>query len=78
MFGHTEDDLSDGSIRWDRMTAPGYEYVNQSFQQQLLTTGSAEPAEIKYIRKDGSHFPALVGLASMGPGREDSIGFYSI
>jgi len=75
MFRYTREDLNEGSIRWDRMTAPGYERVNQRFHQQLVTTGSAAPAETEYIRKDGSHFPALVGLASLDHGAEDAIGF---
>ena len=75
MFGQTRDDLNAGSIRWDRMTAPGYEHVNQRFHQQLVTTGSTDPAEIKYIRKDGSVFPALVGLASLSTGGEEAVGF---
>jgi len=75
MFGQTRDDLNAGSIRWDRMTAPGYEHVNQRFHQQLVATGSTEPAEIKYIRKDGSLFPALVGLSSLSTGGEEAVGF---
>jgi len=75
MFGRTREDLDTRSIRWDRMTAPGFEHVSQSFRRQLEATGSADPAEIEYIREDGSHLPALVGLASLGTAAEEAIGF---
>lgn len=75
MFGQTRDDLNAGEIRLDRITASGYEHVNQRFRQQLMTTGSAAPAETEYIRKDGTHFPALVGLASLNAAGEEAIGF---
>ncbi len=75
MFGQTRDDLNAGSIRWDRMTAPGYEHVYERFHQQLTASGSTVPAETEYVRKDGSHFPALVGLASVGTAGGEAIGF---
>jgi diguanylate cyclase (GGDEF)-like protein/PAS domain S-box-containing protein len=75
MLGQTREDLDGGRIRWDRITVPGYEHVNQSFYQQLMATGRAVPAEIRYVRKDGSHFPALVGIAALQKTAEEAIGF---
>ena len=75
MFGHTREDLSAQSIHWDRKTAPGYEHVTRSIHEQLAGTGRAVPAETRYVRKDGSQFPALVGLASLETGADEAIGF---
>lgn len=64
MFGYTRADLDSGLIRWDRMTAPGYDGVIRRFREELATFGIASPAELEYFRKDGSRVPVLVGLAS--------------
>ena len=65
MLGYTRGDLNSGLIRWDRMSAPGYEHVNRHFGAQLVACGTAAPAKLEYLRKDGSRLPALVGLASL-------------
>jgi diguanylate cyclase (GGDEF)-like protein/PAS domain S-box-containing protein len=76
MLGYTQEDLDAKMIRWDRMAAPGYKSVQQSLAAQLATSGAAAPAELEYIRSDGSRLPVLVGLASLGAGPEcGAIGF---
>jgi diguanylate cyclase (GGDEF)-like protein/PAS domain S-box-containing protein len=76
MLGYSRDDLESGLIRWDRMTVPGYEQVNQLFSEQLAAAGAAAPAEMEYFRKDGSRLPVLVGLASLrGASEGQAIGF---
>jgi diguanylate cyclase (GGDEF)-like protein/PAS domain S-box-containing protein len=77
MLGYTPEDLRSGLIRWDRMTAPGYEQISRRFGEQLNANGSAAPAEVEYLRKDGSRVPVLVGLASLKEefGEDRAIGF---
>ncbi|HTA41824.1 MAG TPA: EAL domain-containing protein [Bryobacteraceae bacterium] len=77
MLGYSSDDLECGRIDWKQMTAPGHEEVSRNFLQQLLASGTTMPAEVEYLRKDGSRLSALVGLASIG-GPDDvseAIGF---
>ena len=77
MLGYTKEDLDAGSIRWDQMTAPGYEDINCQFREQLRSCGTTVPAEVEYFRKDGSRVGALVGLAALqaAPGEDRAIGF---
>jgi diguanylate cyclase (GGDEF)-like protein/PAS domain S-box-containing protein len=77
LLGYTKEDLEAGSIRWDRMTVPGYEEINYRFREQLLSSGTTAPAEVEYFRKDRSRVAVLVGLAALqaGPDEDRAIGF---
>ena len=75
MFGYSAEDLQMGRVRWDRMTPSEYEHFNARVYQQLSTSGASAPEEVEYIRKDGSRFPALVGLASLDESAGRAIGF---
>ena len=63
MLGYSRGELELGLVRWDRLTVPSYEHVNQVFHEELQALGRAAPAELEYVRKDGSRIPILVGLA---------------
>jgi diguanylate cyclase (GGDEF)-like protein/PAS domain S-box-containing protein len=75
MLGYTREELEAGAIRWDRITAPGYEHVNRRFHEQLVASGAAAPAELQYFCRDGSRLPALVGLAALPSSGVSAIGF---
>ena len=74
MHGYTRDDLASGLVRWDKLTAPGFETVNREVARQLRETGRATPVENEFLRKDGTRLPVLMGLASLERG-QTAIGF---
>ncbi len=74
-LGYSKDDLLRQKVRWDRMTAQEYQHVNREIGEQLTESGVSAPAEIEYIRKDGSRLPVLVGLASLDRAPGQAIGF---
>jgi len=75
MFGYSREDLKAGTIRWDRMAAPGYEAANQSLAGHLMRGGTTPPTELEYIRKDGTRVPIVTGLASIDKRSRQAVGF---
>src|SRR4028119_2134344 len=66
MVGYTRSELLRGELRWDKMTSPEYQRLDQEAIAQLISAGVCHPFEKAYICKDGSRLPALVGGALVG------------
>ncbi|HYR50903.1 MAG TPA: AAA family ATPase, partial [Candidatus Eisenbacteria bacterium] len=64
MVGYDREDLASGRMRWTEMTPAEWLGVSQRGVAQLRATGSCEPFEKEYFRKDGSRVPVLVGAAA--------------
>lgn len=75
MVGYTKEDLQQEKVRWDTMTPPGYELVEQQSQQELLTTGIAAPFEKEYIRKDRTQVPILLASALLEDSKQHAVTF---
>jgi len=74
MVGYDREDLASGRIRWTEMTPGEWLGVSQRAVAQLRATGSCEPFEREYFRKDGSRVPVLVGAAAF-EGRDEGVSF---
>jgi PAS domain S-box-containing protein len=70
MFGYTRAELEAGNLRWDRMSPPEYQDLDQKKIQELQIGGACTPFEKEYFHKDGSRVPVLVGIAEI-EGREE-------
>ncbi|PHM09096.1 DUF4118 domain-containing protein [Nostoc sp. 'Peltigera malacea cyanobiont' DB3992] len=66
MLNYTREDLRSGRIRWGEIVPLEYIEVSERGIQELTITGSCKPFEQKYIRKDGSLVPVLIGFAKQG------------
>jgi PAS domain S-box-containing protein len=69
MVGYSREDLVSQRIRWTDLTPP--EWVERDQQQlvpELKMTGSLQPFEKEFFRKDGSRVPVLVGVANFEDG----------
>lgn len=75
MVGYTREDLEQGKVRWDTMTPPGYEVLDQRSQIELQTTGVAAPFEKEYIRKDGTRVPILLVSAMLDGSEQNAVTF---
>jgi PAS domain S-box-containing protein len=75
MVGYTREDLEQGKVRWDTMTPPEYEVVDQRSQIELQTTGVAAPFEKEYIRKDGTRVPILLVSAMLDGSEQNAVTF---
>jgi PAS domain S-box-containing protein len=75
MVGYSRDDLVSGRMRWTELTPAEWRAVSQREVAQLRATGSIQPFEKEYFRKNGSRVPVLVGAAAFEGGRSQSVAF---
>jgi two-component system cell cycle sensor histidine kinase/response regulator CckA len=73
MVGYSRDDLTRGLVSWAKMTPPEWTSASVAAVEQLRTHGVAGPWEKEYLRKDGSRVPVLVGVATLGGGKNISL-----
>jgi len=74
MVGYQQDDLKAG-LRWDDLTPPEYQHLDQAASQELRTFGACRLFEKEYIRKDGQRIPVLLGGAIIEGSQDTCIAF---
>ena len=75
LVGYSRDDFHAGLLRWDKLTAPEYAWLDRQGIEQLITTGASPPWEKELIRKDGSRIHVLNGLAVLKGSRDRCLCF---
>ncbi len=76
MLGYDRNDLATGPLVWAELTPPDWREVHdQVWTPELRTTGSVQPYEKEYFRKDGSRVPVLVGQAGLDEMSEQGVAF---
>jgi PAS domain S-box-containing protein len=76
MVGHDREDLVAGRLRWTGMTPPEWRMRHERFwTPELKVTGTVQPYEKEYFRKDGSRVPVLVGAASFDASGNQGVSF---
>jgi PAS domain S-box-containing protein len=76
MVGYDHEDLVSGRIRWTDLTPS--EWLDRDERQwlpELKVTGSLQPFEKEYFRKDGSRVPVLMGAATFEEGGNQGVAF---
>lgn len=63
MVGYERQDVDTGRMRWVDLTPPEWYGPDAQRVEQVKATGSLQPFEKEYFRKDGSRVPVLVGVA---------------
>ena len=64
MVGYDREDVVSGRVRWTELTPPEWRDRDARAVAELKMTGTVQPYEKEYLRKDGSRVPVLVGAAS--------------
>ena len=64
IVGYGRDDLSSGRLRWRELTPAEWRTADDRGVAELEASGTAQPHEKEYFRKDGSRVPVLVGAAT--------------
>jgi PAS domain S-box-containing protein len=73
---YDREDLVSGRIRWTELTPPEWlDRDERRWLPELKTTGSLQPFEKEYFRKDGSRVPVLIGAATFEEAGNQGVGF---
>src|SRR6516162_805825 len=71
IVNYSREDLVSGRLRWTDLTPAEWRDRDERAVAQLKATGTAQPFQKEYFRKDGSRVPVLVGRAMFeGSGNE--------
>ena len=76
MVGYDREDLVSGRIRWTELTPPEWlDRDERGWLPELKVTGSLQPFEKEYFRKDGRRVPVLIGVATFEGGGNQGVAF---
>jgi PAS domain S-box-containing protein len=75
IVGYEREDLMAGRLSWTELTPAEWRPVTEQSTTELEATGTAQPFEKEYIRKDGSRVPVLVGRALFEGKTDEGVGF---
>jgi PAS domain S-box-containing protein len=75
MLRYDREDLSPGRVRWTDLTPAEWRGHAERAVAELKATGSFQPFEKEYFRKDGSRVPVLLGGALLDGSGKEGIAF---
>src|SRR6266702_7597730 len=76
MVGYDHEDIVSGRMRWTELTPPEWlDRDERGWLPELKVTGSLQPFEKEYFRKDGSRVPVLIGVATFEEGGNQGVAF---
>ena len=75
IIGYDRGDLIAGRLNWRALTPPEWREADDRRAAQLEASGTAQPYEKEYFRKDGTRVPVLVGAAVFEERSGEGVGF---
>jgi PAS domain S-box-containing protein len=75
IIGYDRGDLIAGRLNWRELTPPEWHEADDNRGAQLEATGTAQPYEKEYFRKDGRRAPVLIGAAVFEGSSAEGVGF---
>jgi PAS domain S-box-containing protein len=75
MLQYGRDDLVSGGVRWTDLTPTEWREGDERAMADLRSTGTVQPYEKEFFRKDGSRVPVLIGGALFDPRENDGVAF---
>jgi PAS domain S-box-containing protein len=75
MVQYSHEDLLSGRVRWTDLTPAEWRERDERAVTELKGTGTVQPYEKEYFRKDGSRVPVLVGGALFEEGGNEGVAF---
>jgi PAS domain S-box-containing protein len=75
IIGYDRGDLIAGRLNWRELTPPEWREAADRRAAQLEASGTTQPFEKEYFRKDGTRVPVLVGAAAFEGSSGEGVGF---
>src|SRR6202007_2360096 len=75
MLGYSREDLISGRLRWRNLTPPEWLEQGKCALAEIKATGTVQPAEKEYFRKDGSRVPVMRGGGFFEGSRSEGVAF---
>jgi PAS domain S-box-containing protein len=75
MLQYRREDIVSGSVRWTDLTPPEWRQQDALAADDLAKTGTVQPYEKEFIRKDGARIAVLIGAALFDQGGQDGVAF---
>jgi PAS domain S-box-containing protein len=75
MVGYEREDLVAGRMRWTELTPSVWRPTDLKRVEQVKATGTLQPFEKEYFRKDGSRVPVLIGVARFEETSNQAVAF---
>src|SRR5262249_1403852 len=75
IVGYDREELVSGRVRRPGLTPPEWREHDERALAELRSTGSFQPFEKEYFRKDGSRVPVLIGGAQFKEGGSEAVAF---
>ena len=75
MVQYDHEDVASGRVRWTDLTPHEWREHDEGALAELKTTGTVQPYEKEYFRKDGSRVPVLVAGALFEEGGGEGVAF---
>ena len=75
MVQYGREDLVSGRVRWTDLTPAEWRERDERALAELNSTGTLQPFEKEYFRKDGSRVPVLIGGALFQEGGNEGVAF---
>jgi PAS domain S-box-containing protein len=73
--GYSRQDLLSGNVNWASITAPEYRAADAHAIEELAQSGTFQPYEKEYIRKDGERVAVLIAGAAFEGSSEQGVAF---
>jgi PAS domain S-box-containing protein len=75
IVGYAREDLVLGRLRWTELTPAEWRDADDRAIAELKATGTVQPREKEYFRKDGSRVPVLLGSTTFGDRQDEGVAF---
>ncbi len=75
IVGYTREDLVSGRLRWTELTPAEWRDADDQAIEELNATGTVQPREKEYFRKDGSRVPVLIARALFERKPDEGVAF---
>ncbi len=75
MLQYRREDIVSGDVRWTDLTPPEWRQQDDRATDDLTATGTVQPYEKEFVRKDGSRIAVLIGAALFDLRGNDGVAF---